>query len=208
MMIILFLLKGDKLMKKKIISLVLSLIMIYSLPINSFAQSGLNFHVLSTKYTILEEKNGVYLVENIEINGEKYIFTHSKENGKNIIDISGAENERLEFDINGKLLKSSTSNIFMKSSSDWQYFEPTTYTVSWKQGATAAVIAGAMAGAVGGPASAFLGGAAALAGVSIGCSIKYSGRYKLEGSHVRAEYTAKIYHGNEHIYTSTWGAYR
>lgn len=193
---------------KKICSffLIFTMLMVISInPVVAYANSS------STKYMDPEKNNGVYLVENLVIDGKDYTFTHSTKDGNNVIEISGAENHIIVANKNSNIIyvdNEQVSAINRSSSGGWTYFGPDKYTVSWKQGASTAVIAAVIAGAVGGPVGVFFAAASALAGVSIGCDIYYSGRYRIVGTHVEGEYTAEIYHGNEHIYTSHWSGRR
>lgn len=43
------------------------------------------------------------------------------------------------------------------------------------------------------PVGMFFGAAGALAGVSIGCTVIKSGKYKIEGTHVEGHYKSEIY---------------
>lgn len=193
---------------KKICSLFLifSIVFITSIsPVAAHTASSLT-------YLDPDKNNGVYLVENLTIEGKDYTFTHSRKDGKNIIDISGAEEHTIVASDNSDKIYvdnevAGTINR-MASSDGWTYFGPETHVISWKEGASVALIAGLMAVVVSGPVVVFYAAASILAGVSIGCSIIYSGRYKVEGIYVEGEYTASVYHGSEWIDTVNWSGRR
>lgn len=183
---------------KKIYSffLILSIIVITNI-------SPVTAHTLdSLTYLDPDKNNGVYLVENLVIEGNNYKFTHSIKDGNNVIDISGAENHTIVANANLNKLYIDNEEIapinIVESSDGWTYFSDK-ITVTWKAGASAAVISAIIASAVGGPVGMFFGAGSALAGSSIGCDIYHSGRYKIDGNHVQGEYTANIYNGSELI---------
>lgn len=194
---------------KKICSLFLLFTMFLVTNINPVSAHALT-NVDPIKYMNPDKNNGVYLIENLTIDGKNYRFTHSIKDGKNVVKISGAENHTIVADnTSNKLYIDNELTSSISAYDDWTYFGPDIVTVSWHAGASTAVVAAALAGAVGGPVGAFLGAASALAGVSVGATIHYSGRYRFEGTHIRGEYTGVIYAPTgAYIATTNWSGYR
>lgn len=86
---------------------------------------------------------------------------------------------------------------------EWYEFN-SKVTTNWEASASTAVIATA----IDGPVGSFISVAGLLYCLYTSIDIEYSGRYKFEGSHVRGEYTAKIYGGDKFVTTVNWRGYR
>lgn len=149
----------------------------------------IRFITKSIEYLEPEDKDGICLLENIMIDGEDYTFIHRETETEKTIEISGAENEVISFNKISEELK--TKKHINLLNSGWTYFGPETFRVSWKKGASIAVIAGAIAIVAGGPVGMFFGAAGTLIGVSIGCTVIKSGKYKIEGTHVEGHYKSE-----------------
>ncbi|MDY2987145.1 MAG: hypothetical protein SOR77_05860 [Peptoniphilus sp.] len=152
-----------------------------------------------------EQGDLTHYVENLTIDGKNYTFVHREENGYRIIEMSGAEEgifkSKIEDDTSIKPMSYRAAN------DDWQYFQYWKQA-SWIKGTAVAGIAAKIASVVGGPVRVFIDIASTLYGVYHSVDIDYSGRYRLEGGHVRGEYTAKIYGGSDYIGTTNWSGYR
>lgn len=153
-----------------------------------------------------EQGDLTHYVENLTIDGKNYTFVHREENGYRIIEMSGAEEAvfraKIEDDINIKPM------FYRASNEDWQYFRYWK-RAEWQKGDSVAAIASALSIAVGGTVGTFIDIAGQLANkYYFSADIDYSGRYRLEGGHVRGEYTATIYSNGEYIGTTHWNGYR
>lgn len=156
-----------------------------------------------------ETNNGVFLIENLNIDGKDYTFTHSQENDQKIIQISGAETHTIMSDSNQLYLDNKQISQNKASTGGWTNFGPVTQRVSWKASTSTAVIAAIIGNAVGGPVGGFMSVASILAGASTGCKLVTTGKYRMEGTHVRGNYKTKVYEpGGRYLSTVSWSGYR
>lgn len=211
--------KNSKL--KRMISLFLVLAMVLISSIASVSATPLEMYSNSCEYFDPSENNGIYMIERLIYEGEKYVFTHSTQNGNNIIEISGAESHVIRSDeINSKIYLDEeiimersevafNSNISMYN--NWSYFGPYTYYPSWYASYTSISIAAALSAVAGfgAPVAGFLTIAATLVGTFTSCTMNVNGRSRIEGTHVRGEYTAYVYAPTgQYLGANEWSGYR
>ena len=187
--------------------IVISMFVSFVTPVFAQVKTEESFVTKSTEYLEPEDNDGIYLIENIMIDGKDYTFIHRETETERTIEISGAENEVISFNKISEELK--TKKDINLLNSGWTYFGPETFRVSWKKAASVAVIAGAIAAKIGSPIGILLGAAGTLAGVSVGCTAIKSGKYKIEGNHVEGHYKSEIYDPQgEYITTVHWSGRR
>ena len=187
--------------------IVISMFVSFVTPVFAQVKTEESFVTKSTEYLEPEDNDGIYLIENIMIDGKDYTFIHRETETERTIEISGAENEVISFNKISEELK--TKKDINLLNGGWTYFGPETFRVSWKKAASVAVIAGAIAAKIGSPIGILLGAAGTLAGVSVGCTAIKSGKYKIEGNHVEGHYKSEIYDPQgEYITTVHWSGRR
>ena len=209
---------------KRLICCFLSFTILLSSAIFSFAENiGIYCPLKVEKVSESVLPDGTF-IEKLNIDGKPYTFTHKETDTERVIIITGAENAviRSQKDsykvslfsldnpsINGEISfkGSSKANLF-SFKGNRVYMKPVEQTVSWVAGTSIAMIAAAIAGAVGGPVGYFISAAAVLFGQSVGCRVVTDGYYEFKGTHVHCEMTSKVYKDKEHIATVSWGGTR
>lgn len=196
-------------MKK--LSLLLSIMIMFTFLSPSVYAYKNDYKIISQEYKDPDKNKGVYLIEDLEIDGELYRFTHSLINDIRTIEMSGAETGIFSAPINGN---GELKDISYKTrSSDWYEMSEKEDTFHAYIDIGRAALAAGIAALVGGPVAAFLSAAsviiAFLAGKADNLTVFTGGRWKIEGTHIRFEMYSKYYSSDgTYIKTTYWNGTR
>lgn len=191
---------------KILASLALVISLLFNVTTISFASNEKNYQLILQSQYSEPQDDSIIAKEIILYDGEIYNIEHRKTSYGKVIEISGSIDYVMYFDELGNVLnedKNYTNHNNIKASGDGWY-QLSTYTnyTHIVQGASAIIIAAAIAGAITATpitplAGAFINVAQNIvnlvAGVAFTATIYTSGRYRVEGTHTRFEMTSDVY---------------
>ncbi len=169
---------------------------------------------LTTKHLDAEKNNGVYIIEKFIVDGKFYKCSHKKENGFDIIEVSGAENFIFKTPIikNNNSLKDCS---YRSSDGEWHEFEETEWNGEIFVIASRIAIATYLAVKIG--AGALVKDMLSIAGILI---VSYAGqklqldciiggKWRISGTSLQYKRYTKFYESDgTYIGKATWAGYR